>query len=206
MAIIGGVGIAMLLYVMLNYSYMRVLPLSDLAQLGQNKIAAAAIAGVLMGKTGAVVIALLIMTCTFGALNGCIISYPRVYFRMAQEKVFFKKAANINARFSTPNAALIYSAIWSCVLLVSGTFDQITNLIIFASYAFFALGAFGLIKMKMMGVIKSKVIGYPVIPVIIILFCIVLIVNTIITQPAASTIGLLLILSGTPFYFYFKRA
>jgi APA family basic amino acid/polyamine antiporter len=205
-AIIGGVGIAMLLYVLLNYSYMRVLPLSDLAHLGQNKIAAAAIAGVLMGKTGAVVIALLIMTCTFGALNGCIISYPRVYFRMAQEKVFFKKAANINPRFSTPNAALIYSAIWSCVLLISGTFDQITNLIIFASYAFFALGAFGLIRMKMKGVIKSKVIGYPVIPVIIILFCIVLIVNTIITQPVASTIGLLLILSGTPFYFYFKRA
>ena len=205
-AIIGGVGIAMLLYVMLNYSYMRVLPLSDLAQLGQNKIAAAAIAGVLMGKTGSVVIALLIMTCTFGALNGCIISYPRVYFRMAQEKVFFKKAAVINPRFSTPNAALIYSAIWSCILLVSGTFDQITNLIIFASYAFFALGAFGLIKMKMKGVIKSKVIGYPVIPMIIIVFCIVLIINTIITQPGASIIGLLLIVSGTPFYFYFRRA
>jgi len=205
LAIIGGVGIAMLLYVLLNYSYMRVLSLSQLAQLSPNKIAAAEVARALMGQTGSVVIALLIMTCTFGALNGCIISYPRVYFRMAQEKVFFKKAANINPRFSTPNVALIYSAIWSCILLVSGTFDQITNLIIFASYAFFALGAFGLIRMKMKGVIKSKVIGYPMIPVVIILFCIVLIVNTVITQPAASTIGLLLILSGTPFYFYFKR-
>src|SRR6185503_11070792 len=136
-AIIGGVGIAMFLYVMLNYSYMRVLPLSQLAHLGQNKIAAAAVAGALMGKTGSVVIAVLIMTCTFGALNGCIISYPRVYFRMAQEAVFFKKAAIINHRFKTPNIALVYSALWSCVLLISGTFDQITNLIIFASYAFF---------------------------------------------------------------------
>jgi APA family basic amino acid/polyamine antiporter len=205
LAIIGGVGIAMLLYVMLNYSYLRVLPLSQLAQLGQSKIAAAAVAGALMGKTGLLIIALLIMTCTFGALNGCIISYPRVYFRMAQEKVFFKKAANIHGRFRTPNIALIYSAIWSCILLVSGTFDQITNLIIFASYAFFALGAFGLIKMKMKGIIKSKVIGYPVIPGIIIAFCIALIINTIITQPGASIIGLLLILSGAPFYFYFKR-
>ena len=204
-AIIGGVGIAMFLYVMLNYSYMRVLPLSQLAHLGQNKIAAAAVAAALMGKTGSVVIAVLIMTCTFGALNGCIISYPRVYFRMAQEAVFFKKAAIINDRFKTPNVALVYSALWSCVLLISGTFDQITNLIIFASYAFFALGAFGLIKMKMKGVIKSKVIGYPVIPVIIIVFCIALIINTIITQPGASAIGALLVLSGTPFYFYFKR-
>ena len=124
---------------------------------------------------------------------------------MAQEAVFFKKAAIINDRFKTPNVALVYSALWSCVLLISGTFDQITNLIIFASYAFFALGAFGLIKMKMKGVIKSKVIGYPVIPVIIIVFCIALIINTIITQPGASAIGALLVLSGTPFYFYFKR-
>ncbi len=206
LAIIGGVGIAMFLYVMLNYSYMRVLPLSQLAHLGQNKIAAAAVAGALMGKTGSVVIAVLIMTCTFGALNGCIISYPRVYFRMAQEAVFFKKAATISDRFKTPNVALVYSALWSCVLLISGTFDQITNLIIFASYAFFALGAYGLIKMKMKGIIKSKVIGYPVIPVIIIIFCIALIINTIITQPGASLIGALLVLSGTPFYFYFKRA
>jgi APA family basic amino acid/polyamine antiporter len=205
LAIIGGVGIAMILYVMLNYAYMRVLPLSQLAQLGPNKIAAAQVAGALMGKTGSIVIAALIMTCTFGALNGCIISYPRVYFRMAQEKVFFQKAINIHPKFRTPNVALIYSAIWSCFLLVSGTFDQITNLIIFASYAFFALGALGLIKMKMKGIIKSKVIGYPVIPVIIIAFCIALIINTIITQPGASTIGLLLILSGAPFYFYFKR-
>jgi APA family basic amino acid/polyamine antiporter len=204
LAIIGGVGIAMILYVLLNYAYMRVLPLSQLAQLGTNKIAAAVVAGVLMGKTGSLIIAILIMTCTFGALNGCIISYPRIYFRMAQEKVFFKKAGNIHSTFLTPNVALIYSAIWSCILVCSGTFDQITNLIIFASYAFFAMGAIGLIRMKMKGIIKLKVIGYPVIPYIIILFCIVLIVNTIITQPGESAIGLLLVLSGAPFYYYFR--
>jgi len=205
LAIIGGVGVAMLLYVLLNYAYMRVLPLSQLAGLGANKIAAAEVAGALMGKTGSLIIALLIITCTFGALNGCIISYPRIYFRMAQEKVFFKNAAEIHPFFRTPNVALIYSAVWSCILLVSGTFDQITNLIIFASYAFFALGAVAVIRMKMKGVVKSKVIGYPVIPYIIILFCIALIINTIITQPGASAIGLLLVLSGAPFYFYFKR-
>ncbi|MDR3697313.1 amino acid permease [Mucilaginibacter sp.] len=205
LAIIGGVGIAMTLYILLNYAYMQVMPLAQLAQLGPNRIAAAEVAGALMGKSGSAIIALLIVVCTFGALNGCIISYPRIYFRMAQEKVFFKKAGNIHPAFRTPHVALIYSAIWSCILLVSGTFDQITNLIIFASFAFFALGAYGVVRMKMKGVIKSKVIGYPVIPFIIILFCIVLVINTIITQPAASAIGLFLILSGTPFYFYFKQ-
>ncbi|MDB4921057.1 APC family permease [Mucilaginibacter sp.] len=205
LAIIGGVGIAMTLYVLLNYAYMKVLPVSQLALLGSNKIAAAEVAGILMGKTGSVIIAVLIMTCTFGALNGCIISYPRVYFRMAQENVFFKKAARIHPAFSTPHIALFYSAIWSIVLVCSGTFDQLTNLVIFASYAFFALATCGLIQMKIKGRIKSKVIGYPVIPFIIILFCIALVINTIITQTEASIIGLLLILSGVPLYVYFKK-
>lgn len=203
-AIIGGVGIAMALYVLLNYAYMKVLSLPQLAQLGVNKIAAAEVAGVLMGHTGMVIVAALIMTCTFGALNGCIISYPRVYFRMAQENVFFKSVGKVHPIFLTPHIALIWSAIWSIVLVCSGTFDQITNLVVFASYAFFALAALGLVLMKMKGVIKSKVIGYPVIPFIIILFCIALVINTLIIQTEASVIGLLLILSGIPLYRYFK--
>jgi APA family basic amino acid/polyamine antiporter len=203
-AIIGGVGIAMTLYVLLNYSYMRVLPLSALSQLGANRIAAAEVARVLMGKTGAVVIAILIMTCTFGALNGCILSYPRVYFRMAQERVFFRNAGRVHAIFRTPYVALIYSAIWSVVLVCSGTFDQITDLVVFASYAFFGLAAWGLMRMKRKGVIERKVIGYPVIPIVVILFCVALVINTVVIQTRASLLGLLLIGSGVPFYLYFR--
>jgi len=204
LAIIGGVGIAMTLYVLLNYAYMKVLPLPQLAALGSNKIAAAEVAGVLMGHAGTVIVAVLIMTCTFGAVNGCIISYPRVYFRMAQEKVFFKSAQKVHPTFRTPYGALILSAIWSIVLVVSGTFDQITNLVIFASYVFFALASWGLVRMKMKGVIKTKVIGYPVVPFIIILFCAALLINTLIIQTEASVIGLLLIFSGVPLYLYFR--
>jgi basic amino acid/polyamine antiporter, APA family len=203
-AIIGGVGIAMTLYVLLNYSYMRVLPLSDLSRLGANRIAAAEVARVLMGKAGAVLIAVLIMTCTFGALNGCILSYPRVFFRMAQEKVFFAHAGRVHPVYRTPHIALIYSAVWSAILVCSGTFDQITDLVIFASYAFFGLAAWGLLRMKRMGVIRTKVIGYPVIPVLVILFCVALVINTLVIQTRASLLGLLLIGSGIPFYLYFR--
>lgn len=205
LAIIGGVGIAMTLYVLLNYAYMNVLPVSRLAALGTNKIAAAEVAGVLMGKAGSVIIAVLIMVSTFGALNGTIISNPRVFFRMAQENVFFRGAAKVHPTFRTPHISLLYTAIWSIILVCSGTFDQITDLVIFASYAFFALTAWGLVKMKRKKIITSKVIGYPVVPYIIILFCLTLIVNTAITQTKASLIGLLLILSGAPFYLYFRK-
>jgi len=204
-AIIGGVGIAMTLYVLLNYGYMHVLSLDRLSRLDPDKIAAAEVAGVLMGKAGTVVIAVLIMACTFSALNGCIISYPRIYFRMAREKVFFKTAGKIHPTTLAPHIALIYSAVWSAILVCSGTFDEITNLIIFASFAFFGLAAYGLVRMKQQGRITAKVIGYPVIPWLIMLFCAGLMINTIITRPVASLIGLLLILSGGPFYIYFKR-
>jgi basic amino acid/polyamine antiporter, APA family len=204
-AIIGGVGIAMTLYVLLNYSYMRVLPLAELSGLGANRIAAAEVARVLMGKAGAVVIAILIMTCTFGALNGCILSYPRVFFRMAQEKVFFAHAGRVHPVYRTPHVALIYSAVWSVMLVCSGTFDQITDLVIFASYAFFGLAAWGLMRMKRKGLIRTKVIGYPVIPVVVILFCVALVINTLVIQTRASLLGLLLIASGVPFYLYFRH-
>jgi APA family basic amino acid/polyamine antiporter len=204
-AIIGGVGIAMLLYVLLNYIYMKVLPLNQLASIPENKIAAAVVSETLFGRAGASLIVVLIITCTFGALNGCIITYPRISFRMAQEKVFFRKAALVHPVFNTPHVALIYSCIWSCVLVITGTFDQITNLVVFSTYLFFGLAAAGLIKMKIQKKITKRVIGYPVVPIIIILFCVVLVVNTLIVQARATLFGLLLMFSGVPFYFWFRK-
>jgi len=204
-AIIGGVGIATILYVVLNWVYMKVLTVQQLALIPEQKIAAAVVSENLFGRAGATLIVVLILICTFGALNGCIISYPRISFRMAQEKVFFKKAAWVHPVFNTPYVALIYSGIWSCLLVFTGTFDEITNLVVFSTYLFFGLAAAGLIKMKRQKRITKKVIGYPVVPVIIILFSLVLVINTLIVQARASLLGLLLMFSGVPFYFWFRK-
>ena len=204
-AIIGGVGIATILYVVLNWVYMKVLTVQQLALIPEQKIAAAVVSESLFGRAGATLIIVLILVCTFGALNGCIISYPRISFRMAHEKVFFKKAAWVHPVFHTPYIALIYSGVWSCLLVFTGTFDEITNLVVFSTYLFFGLAAAGLIKMKRQKRITKKVIGYPVVPVIIILFSLVLVINTLIVQARASLLGLLLMFSGVPFYFWFKK-
>jgi APA family basic amino acid/polyamine antiporter len=203
-AIIGGVGIATLLYVLLNYVYMRVLTVDQLASIPEHKIAAAVVSESLFGRAGASIIVVLILTCTFGALNGCVIAYPRITFRMAQEKVFFKKVAYVHPVFNTPYVALIFTCIWSCVLVFTGTFDEITNLVVFSNYLFFGLAAAGLIKMKLKKKITKRVIGYPVLPVIIIIFSGILVVNTVIVNTRASLLGLLLMISGLPFYFWFK--
>ncbi len=89
--------------------------------------------------------------------------------------------------------------------MITGTFDLLTDLIIFASFLFYGLLSWGLIKMKRDRIIAARVVGYPVIPAIIILFSFALTINTVMVQPKQSAIGMLLVLSGIPFYYYFKR-
>ena len=89
--------------------------------------------------------------------------------------------------------------------MISGTFDMLTDMVIFAGFLFYGLLAVAVIKMKRKGAITTRVIGYPVIPVIIILFSIALIVNTVMVQPKQSLIGLGLVLTSVPFYYYFKK-
>ena len=113
---------------------MHVLPLSSLAKIGENNIAALEVAHLLSGHAGTMAIALLIVVSTFGTLNANIIAYPRLYYRMAQEKFFPAKSANVHPRFRTPYVALIYSMVWSCTLVISGTFDILTDMVIFAEF------------------------------------------------------------------------
>ena len=205
LAILIGVGLSMTLYVLLNYAYLRVLPVQTLASVGENDIAAAVVAGALMGKLGTLAISVLIMISTFGALNACIIVYPRIYFRMAQENYFFKKIANVHPVFHTPYKALMISMGWSIVLVVTGTFDLLTNLVIFAGFFFYILLAVGLIRMKKRQQISGKIFGYPLFPVVVILFSLTIILNTVLVQPKQSLVGAFLLLSGVPFYYYFRK-
>ena len=88
---------------------------------------------------------------------------------------------------------------------MSGSFDMLTDMVIFAGFLFYGLIAVALIKMKRKGSVETKVIGYPWVPVVLILFSAALIYYTVAAQPYQSLIGLALILSGVPFYFFFKR-
>jgi len=205
LAIIAGVSIAMLLYILVNYAYMHVLSLPQLAAVDQNTIGAVVVAEKIIGTAGKTLIVMLIMISVFGTLNGIILAHSRVYFRMAQEKYFFKNAANVHPTYRTPYVSLVYTMIWSCILVISGTFDMLTDMVIFAGFLFYGLLAVAVIKLKRKGVIKVKVIGYPIIPVIIILFSMALIFKTVMVQPKQSLIGLGLVLTSVPFYYYFKK-
>ncbi len=204
-AIITGVLLVMIMYVLVNFAYMKTLSLDELASVDENNIAASLVAEKIIGHTGTILISILIMFSTLGALNAVIFFYPRLYYKMAREKSFFKNAANVHPVYRTPYVALIYVMVWSCILVLSGTFDMLTDMIIFSGFFFYVLLAWALIKMKRNGTIKTKVIGYPVVPVFIIFFALALLINTIYIQPKQTLFGIGLMLTGVPFYYYFKR-
>jgi APA family basic amino acid/polyamine antiporter len=126
---------------------------------------------------------------------------------MAKEGVFFKSAGELN-KASVPRNSLLMQCAWACILVLSGTFDQLTDMIIFAVFVFYgatALGVFILRKKLPDAPRPYKVWGYPVVPAIVILFSAGLFINTIITQPREAGIGLVLMLTGVPMWFWFNR-
>jgi len=205
LAIITGVSIAAGLYVLVNFAYMKVMPLNQLAAVSENEIGAAVVAKKLLGNWGETMIIVLIMISVFGSLNGVLLSHTRIYFRMAQENFFFKKAALVHPIHRTPHIALLYATAWSIVLVVSGTFDILTDMVIFATFLFYGLQAAAVIKMKRNGKITVAVTGYPFVQIVIILFSLTLLVNTVVTQPRQTLTGLALMMSGVPFYYYFRK-
>ncbi len=206
-AIIGGTAIVMFIYVLLNYVYLQVMPVPGFIEMQAegNKIAAAEVARLLLPGIGFTLISVLIMICTFGATNASLMSSPRIYHQMAKRKLFFPQFGETHPRFHTPHKSLLYQMIWSCILVISGTFDQLTEMLIFASFIFYGSGAVGILIMKHKKRITAKVPGYPVIPVIFILFCAGLVINTIYSQPELSLTGLFFVVIGIPIYFFIKK-
>jgi basic amino acid/polyamine antiporter, APA family len=205
LAIAFGILIVMVIYILVNFAYMNVLPLEILRTVGKDEIGALVVAKTLMGSSGNILLTVLIVICVFGCLNSNIVAIPRRYFRMAEQGYFFKNVKRVHPRFRTPYMALTYTMIWSSILLLSGSFDMLTDMVIFASFIFYGFLAIGLLKLKRKGTIKVKVVGYPVVPIIYLAFSVAFCINTFCAQPKQSLLGILLILSGVPFYYYFNK-
>ncbi len=208
--LIFGVLIVMAIYVLVNMAYLYVMPIDEMMAVAnsENGVAAVEVIRKFMGDGGAFAISVLIVLTTAGCTNSTILTSARIYYAMAKKGQFFKSAAFVHPKFKVPTNSLIIFAIWSCVLVFSGTFDQLTDMLVFAQFIFYALvvaGVFVLRKRMPNAVRTYKVIGYPVVPILFLVFCAGLLINTLIQQPREAGIGLFLIALGTPFYYYFKK-
>ncbi len=207
--IILGVLMVIALYLLVNITYLALLPVTTFEAIYQsgNQIAAVEAVRSFWGSNGVLFISLLILVSTLGCTNTTILASSRTYFAMSRDSLFFRSAGHLN-HAGVPSHSLVFQGIWASVLVLSGTFDQLTDMVIFSVYIFYgatALGVF-ILRRKMADAYRPyKAWGYPVVPAIFILFCIVLFFNTVITRPREAAIGLTLILAGIPVYFFLKR-
>jgi APA family basic amino acid/polyamine antiporter len=207
-----GVGtiIVIVTYVMLNVLFVYVLPIDFFIQLNEsaNKIAAVEVAGQISGTLGMTLIASLIVVTTLNSCNSSILMSARIMYAMARDKMFFSKAASVHPKYNTPDIALFIQACWAIMLVFSGTFDQLTDMLVFASFLFYGSTALGVIILRIKHPEmerKYKVIGYPFVPAIFCLFCVSLFISTIINQPYAAIWGLSLIATGVPVYYWLNK-
>ena len=208
--LIYGVLIIMGIYLLVNMTYLYVMPIDEMIAVANtpNSVAAVEVIRKFGGNSGAFAISLLIVLTTAGCTNSTILTSARIYYAMAKKGLFFKSAAYVHPEFKVPTKSLVIFGIWSSVLVFSGTFDQLTDMLVFAQFIFYALVIAGvfILRKKMPNAERSyKTIGYPVVPILFLLFCVGLLVNTLIEQPREAGIGLFLIATGLPFYYYFKK-
>lgn len=200
-----GLSLVTLIYTLLNYSYMNVLSLEQISAIGQNQIGAFVVAETLLGTFGKILLIVLLVICVFGALNSNIVTAPRKFYRMAQQGYLFSHLQKVHPRFRTPHVSLTYMMILGCIMLVSGSFDMLTNMVIFLNFVFYGFLAFAVLRLKRNGTISARVTGYPFTSVILLIFSVALTFNTIWVQPQQSLLGLIFVASGIPVYYYFKR-
>ena len=212
-----GTGTVILIYLLANIGYLLVLPITGSPQAADaagrgiqfsisDRVGTAA-ASVIFGEAAAGIMALMIMVSTFGCNNGLILAGARVYYAMAKDGLFFKKAGVLNTK-SVPGAALIVQGVWTCILCLSGTYGDLLDYVVFAVLLFYILtvvGIFILRKKQPNAERPYKAFGYPAVPALYIFLASAISIDLLIFKPQYTWPGLGIVLLGIPVYCLWKK-
>lgn len=201
-----GTSTVILLYMLANIAYIYVLPIEQI-QHAENDRVATLLMETILGNNGKFFMAAMIMVSTFGCLNGCILTAARVYYAMAKDGMFLKQAAKLNKN-DVPANSLTMQCIWACILCFSGTYGDLLNYIMFAVMLFYILTISGLFRLRITRPEMErpyKAFGYPVIPAVYIILASLVAINMLIYQTDFSLYGLIIILTGVPVYYIFRK-
>lgn len=202
--IVAGTVILIGIYVFANVGYFSALGVDGVAN---SRTVASDAASATLGPWAAKVLAAVILVSIFSAANGLTLTLPRLFFAMARDRLFFARLAEVHPRFGTPAAAIIGTAIWSAVLVVSGSFEQLLTYVVFMSWLWFALAALAIFayrKREPDAPRPFRTPGYPVTPILFVLAAMVIVINTVVAQPTQSLVGLGLAVLGIPAYFWWR--
>jgi APA family basic amino acid/polyamine antiporter len=209
-----GLLIILLIYGLTNVAYFYALPFTEVLTSNSSDFpdalpVATKAALTFLGTSGVTLLSAAFVFSAVGAMNGSIMTGARVPYAMASDGLFFKQLGNVSAKSQVPVASIMVQACVSIMLALSGTFDQLTDYVVFSAWIFYAMVTgvvFTMRKRKPDLHREYKALGYPVLPAIFIILGILLLINTIYTSPKSTMIGLGFILSGIPVFYYFKKS
>jgi APA family basic amino acid/polyamine antiporter len=211
-ALVGGMVAIMAIYCVANLAYFYALPWGEIVS--SNSTAhrdalpvATKAAQTAFGESGGKLMSIAFVLSALGALHGSTLSGARVPYAMARDGLFAARAGTLSRRTHVPVAAVMIQAAWACVLAASGTYDQLTDYVIFASWIFYGLVTSAVIVLRHRAPEiprPYKTVGYPVVPLIFVAVALWLVINTLINRPVESVVGLALIALGLPVYWYFR--
>ncbi len=203
-ALMLGTLIVTISYIALNAVYMYVLPLDKVAS--STRIAADA-ADALVGFGGGAFMSGIVVFSTLGGLTGIILCGPRVYYSMAQDGLLFRWIGKVHPKYKTPHRAILIQAVWSSVLVATGTYRALFTRVVYTEWIFFGLMAIGLILLRRRKDLQRgySIWGYPVIPIVFTLFSFVIVIYQILSSPKESLTGLSIVLIGLPVYYLWTK-
>jgi APA family basic amino acid/polyamine antiporter len=205
LGLIAGIGVCIVLYVAVNFAYLKILPVAETAQ---TQRVAARVAEIAIGPAGSLLVSGNILLSIAGAINGWMMSAPRIYFEQARDGLFFRQFAEVHPRFLTPGFSILLQAVWAIVLCLTGTYETLGAYAMFAAWLFYGITVLGAIVLR----IKRpdaprpyRMWGYPVLPVLFAIVAFGFVLNTAITDPKPALSGSALILAGVPAYWLWQR-
>jgi APA family basic amino acid/polyamine antiporter len=195
----------MAIYLTVNLAYLVALPMDELA--GTPRVAQAA-ATALVGPSGATFVALTVVVSTFGCNAAAILAGSRLLYGMAVDGLFLPAAASVHPRYRSPHVAIAAITIWSALLALSGSYEQLFTYVVFTSVLFSLFGGLALFRLRRVRPDADRpyrVWGYPIVPGLFVLGSLFVVGNTLVTKPFESLAGLGFLALGLPAYFYWKK-
>jgi APA family basic amino acid/polyamine antiporter len=207
-AFIGGTLLVTALYLFVNVAYYYALAPLQIASLPSATSVATEVLKRFLGPLAVSMTAVALMVSSFGALHSTVLANSRIPFAMARDGLFFRTLVRLSPRSNVPVRAILAQAAWASVLAVSGSYDTLTDSVIFASWLFYGLTTASLFvfRKKMPDAPRPyRALGYPVVPMIFVLVTAALLLNTFVASPRQAFQGVAVLAAGLPFYWYWSR-
>jgi basic amino acid/polyamine antiporter, APA family len=202
--ILGTLGI-IAIYLLTNVAYLYVNPIDTVAA---SQLVAADTMLALFGRTGVVLVSIFVMISAFSSLNGSMLASPRIFFAMADDRLLFRAMGRVHPTYHTPHVAIIFSALLGMALVMSRSFEAITNTFVLAIWPFYALSIAAIFRLRRLQpdlVRPYRAIGYPIVPAIFVAAVAAFVLNSFVQEPVSTAITFALILAGAPVYFLTQR-